>query len=229
MKQWDAHLLTKQHRTSAAREKAEQAQRAAKSASIAKRTATDDGASAQAGPSKRAKTGPAGLPEGFFSKGNEVAYESDEEDEVEEDGGGGPRAVSIRQTAGGASTSALSPASNPAALAVQPTGDTELDDFFASLAAPDSDGRDPGSMTAGQPSVYTVQGNQPRKNVPKYKEIEPGQASYEAAPVRIVPADDKEEEAGAVPEETEKEKRDRLDREEREEIVRRLEEEERAQ
>ncbi|WVQ84447.1 hypothetical protein IAT38_006599 [Cryptococcus sp. DSM 104549] len=201
VKQWDAHLLTKQHRTSVAREKAEKekAERAKRP-----RAAEAEGASKRAKVQASAQdedegdaSGPSGLPAGFFSAANKPAAPAE----------AGPSA-------------SASPASAPAA-----TGDAELDDFLSSLA---DDAPPPSTAIPSAPAATTAAAK--RKGL-SYKEIAPGQASYEAAPVRIVQPG--EEEAGKVeekePEESEAERRERLEREEREEIVLRLEEEERAQ
>lgn len=161
---------------------------------------------------KRSKpsSGPAGLPEGFFSNGNAPAEEEDNDDKgQEEENRGGP-----------------SSAAPMTAELEKPTGDNELDDFLASLSTPTGDGEDTSAVEYGITKATTTQTK--RKNIPKYKEVEPGQASYEAAPVRNIPQGETEVEE-ALPEESEKEKRERIVREEREEIVRRLEEEERAQ
>jgi len=110
---------------------------------------------------------------------------------------------------------------------VEATGDPDIDSFLASLAEPDDPNPEP-SVTPLQPPSTTAAPR--RNNVPSlsYKEVIPGQASYEAAPVRNVPAQEEVEEVGE-PEETEAERREREAREEREEIMGRLEEEERAQ
>ncbi|WWD20409.1 hypothetical protein CI109_104885 [Kwoniella shandongensis] len=212
VKQWDAHLLTKQHRTSVAREKAEQEK------ARSKRAAEDSAG----GGGKRARTaqtavpqeeeeeedGPAGLPAGFFSSGNRptVAVTSDEP--------------------GPSSAPAPSVAAAAAPVPAQ-TGDAELDDFLSSL---NSDVDTPSTSTIAVPPTAAS-----KRKIATYKEVIPGQASYEAAPVRIIPAEENPDgqgggaEAETEPEETEAERRARLEREEREDIVARLEEEERAQ
>jgi zinc finger protein 830 len=229
VKQWDAHLLTKQHRQSVAREKA-QAQ-AAVQAHTAKRPA-ETSVEALGESSKRprveakAKAGPKGLPEGFFSSGNRPAPEEDEEGEDEDADHGGI-------SAGPSTVSAPAPAAAPTtAVAVgppQPTGDDELDAFLFSIAQPEPEqiASAPAPTSA---SEYSIVARGPRKGVPAYKELIPGQASYEAAPVKIIAgAGESAAEEEAEPEETEAEKRERLAREEKEEIMGRLEEEERAQ
>lgn len=228
MKQWDAHLLTKQHRTSLAREKALQAKAAKRAApdpsggSSAKRARIDSQSGSAAGPAEPAvdEDGdadaddgrPAGLPAGFFSAGNRPSTVADDD---EGDASG---------RAGGSSGSKTSiPPAKP-----EPTGDAELDDFLASLeddAPADLDGAQP---TAGAPAVI-----QKKKGYKSSSTLDtPGVASYAAAPVLLNATTD-ESEAGtgepAEPEETEEEKRERLAREEREEIMDRLEDEERAQ
>ncbi|OCF62111.1 hypothetical protein L486_01778 [Kwoniella mangroviensis CBS 10435] len=217
VKQWDAHLMTKQHRQSVAREKAEQ-EKALKAKTKSKRplsqSADIDGQGQGQGQpgesSKRAKTQPThneedddedesgrrvgGLPAGFFSSSNQ------------------PKPLS------------RSPSPEPQ-QSLQPTGDTELDDFLSSL-----NDDTPSSTAPITAQSQTKQINGKRKT---YKEIIPSQTSYEAGPVRIAPPT-KDDQKDAVqeeeePEESEQERKDRLEREEREEIVRRLEEEERAQ
>jgi zinc finger protein 830 len=160
--------------------------------------------------------GPKGLPEGFFSSGNRPAPVDDEEAEAVQGGvSAGPSTVSAP-----AAVSTTAVAGPP-----QPTGDDELDAFLFSIAQPEPEQTAPASTST---SEYSIVARGPRKGVPAYKELIPGQASYEAAPVKIVAGESAEEEE-AEPEETEAEKRDRLAREEKEEIMGRLEEEERAQ
>lgn len=224
MKQWDAHLLTKQHRTSVAREKAEAAKAAAAAAATSskstKRPAEDAINGTGGSDGKRARVnapGPSGLPEGFFSSGNRpVATDDSDEDEDQEDD----------ERRAGPSTSSAAADPPTAAEPIAPTGDADLDDFFASLDQPNpATNYSLTTASAAGGASGSGGGMGKRKG---YKELIPGQASYEAAPVRNVPAE--EEEAGeAEPEETEAEKRERLAREEREEIMGRLEEEERAQ
>lgn len=127
---------------------------------------------------------------------------------------------------GAVASTTISPA-GPTATE-KPTCDNELDDFLASLSTPTPADMDTDVPAEGVAYAITKFNQTARKNVPKYKEVEPGQASYEAAPVRNLP-EGEEEVKEVEPEESEKERRDRLAREEREEIVRRLEEEERAQ
>ncbi|KAK4687382.1 hypothetical protein P7C73_g2740, partial [Tremellales sp. Uapishka_1] len=191
VKQWDAHLLTKQHRTSAAREKALQAK------AKPKRPAEEP---LDVDTSKRTKVEPNGaFPAGFFSSGNQPAAAGDEEEQEDDE----QRVPSA----------APGPSIPPAAA----TGDAELDDFLSSLAD-DVPMSIPTPATAAGPS---------KRAIPSYKTIIPGQASYEAAPVRLDQPEEEEKEKPA--EESEKDKRERLDREEKEEIMGRLEEEERAQ
>jgi zinc finger protein 830 len=207
VKQWDAHLLTKQHRTSVSREKASQAKLAAK------RSAPDQSAE---GSSKRAKTAgaaepaeetPMGLPAGFFSAGNQpqVADEDDEE--------------------GSVSQSNVAGAGAGVAGKVESTGDQELDDFFASLDEDTPAAVDP-------PPVNLAEGKKKGYQSSSSAAIQ-GVASYESAPVLLqtgTEQTEQAEEAGQpVVEETEEEKRTRIAREEKEEIMGRLEEEERAQ
>jgi zinc finger protein 830 len=165
-----------------------------------------------------------GLPEGFFSKGNApVKEDDDEEEQVEEEHQG------LGSTAGAGPSTATGKGGIQLQAEPKATGDGELDDFLASLSGPTNPISEPAEYAITKSSQQTQA--QARKNVPRYKEVEPGQASYEAAPVRNLPEGQKEAEAekAVEPEETEKERRERLAREEREEIVRRLEEEERAQ
>ncbi|KAL7425242.1 hypothetical protein Q5752_000930 [Cryptotrichosporon argae] len=209
---WDAHILTKQHRQSVQREK-EAAAKAEAAAARAKRKAdaADGGTGAGpsgAAPARRARTGPAGLPDGFFSAGQRPA-EDEDEDEAEQ---------------AGAADDGPAPAPPPAPPSAKATGDAELDDFFASLAAETPVAAAPASSQAGGVA----------RSRPKFKPggdgDEIGAASYEAAPVLIVPAGEGEaEEEPAEEEESDEARRARVEREEREEILSRLEEEERAQ
>ncbi|WVW87041.1 hypothetical protein I302_109097 [Kwoniella bestiolae CBS 10118] len=204
VKQWDAHLLTKQHRQSVLREKAEQ-EKLVQAKAKSKRPlpqATDP--QGQGESSKRAKIqntsveeegGRGNLPAGFFSSGNQPAPQSN--------------------------SPSPEPEPQPTTQSNQSTGDTELDDFLSSL-----NDDTPSTTSTAQPQVKQNQGK--RKT---YKEIIPSQTSYEAAPVRIAqPTEDQQQDVQEEePEESEQERKERLEREEREEIVRRLEEEERAQ
>ncbi|UOH84497.1 hypothetical protein LQV05_001298 [Cryptococcus neoformans] len=218
VKQWDAHLLTKQHRTSVAREKAER-----EKSERAKRPRPETEVVAGSS-SKRPKVtqqpqppsgedsydeddGPSSLPEGFFSAKNRPAPEPKSE----------------------ASASA-SPSTAPGPAIAARTGDAELDDFLASLAE-DSSAPDASAVAAPPTAISQAQANNATKRKTTYKQdIIPGQASYEAAPVRIVQAgEEQQEEQKEEPEESEAERRERLQREEREDIMARLEEEERAQ
>lgn len=231
VKQWDAHLLTKQHRTSVSREKASGSQ------SKTKRPADSDGGET----SKRARTGPAEevvrssiLPAGFFSGGSGPtivgAEEEDEDDEQEEQQQKGKSAAGPSSTKASAPvpkvpTSTTKPSAAPAAQ----TGDEELDSFLASLAEPDPEPTaTPAAPAPAAPTAATQKAS--GRNTSTYREILPGQASYEAAPVRNLPKDQEQaEQAEPEVQESEAEKRARLAREEREEIMDRLEEEERAQ
>ncbi|WVR07954.1 hypothetical protein IAU60_004997 [Kwoniella sp. DSM 27419] len=207
VKQWDAHLLTKQHRTSVARDKAEKEKAAAK----AQQKRPAETSFGEASGSKRARVqgsepsnAPAGLPAGFFSSGSGSALpDGDDDDDDEDDQGEKPSASAVTA---------------PPAK----TGDAELDDFLSSLD--DDAGRGEPSVAATAPTAAAQSAR--RKT---YKEVIPGQASYEAAPVRIAPPTEQEQEQEPEPEESEQEKRARIEREEKEEIVLRLEEEERAQ
>ena len=212
MKQWDAHLLTKQHRMSVAREKASQAK-------VAATRPAEDGLQGGAKRSRRGENhgkeddedadedeGPRGLPAGFFSAGTGPTAGGEDDDE----------------DLSGPSTSAPAPVAHE-----EKTGDVELDDFLASLA---HDGP-AGGVSEAIPAVPT------RRAVASRRADDAlGVASYEAAPVRNVVEPQKEQGQGdgdpepePEPEETERERRERLAREEREEIMGRLEEEERAQ
>ncbi|WVQ95925.1 hypothetical protein IAU59_003024 [Kwoniella sp. CBS 9459] len=238
VKQWDAHLLTKQHRTSVSREKAErekaqaQAQaQAAKAQSQSKRPAEESISGGQGESSKRAKVSKVEngiasssiLPAGFFSAGNgpSTLPGSDDEDEDQE------------QTQDQAGPSSGSNASATAGGPPAPTGDSELDDFLSSLTQDEPSTSIAPPLAVGTPTTVAPTTAAGRRKT--YKEVIPGQASYEAAPVRIVQdsaATDGQvgqQEAEEEPEESEQERRARLEREEREEIVQRLEEEERAQ
>ena len=218
VKQWDAHILTKQHRTSVAREKALQVKvtgkRPAEDSSegeVTKRVRVEvdvdqdeDGDEVQLGR----------LPEGFFSAGtHRPGTELDQEEQVDR-----PE---------------LEDVPGPPTPAVQAkTGDSELDDFLASLVDDPPPREETVTHTRLEPAKRSA-----RAGASAYRTLEvPGVASYEAAPVRN--ALDSDRKAGAKedelepepePEETAQERRERLAREEREEIMGRLEEEERAQ
>ncbi|WWC66011.1 uncharacterized protein I303_108633 [Kwoniella dejecticola CBS 10117] len=230
VKQWDAHLLTKQHRQSVAREKAQQQKAVAVAAQTksSKRPLADNdtGSSSNIGESsKRAKVLP---------PKTQVEPRDDEEDQ-DEDGpslpagffssGKRPKSTSPSRSRSRSPDNQGQASAGPSTRA-EPTGDTELDDFLSSL---NDDAPVPTATTSkqGVASTTTATANGKRKT---YKEVIPSQTSYEAAPVRIAPPDESapaaEEEE---PEESEQEKKERLEREEREEIVARLEEEERAQ
>ncbi|ORY34652.1 hypothetical protein BCR39DRAFT_585618 [Naematelia encephala] len=209
VKQWDAHILTKQHRTSVAREKA-----------LAERASTKRAAAEQGGNMKRQKVGSTstggggvdGLPAGFFSSENQrninissTANDDDEEAQEEEE----PSTTST-------TTSRKDPTLiQPAPTLPAKTGDADLDDFLASLAEPEPNPNpNPNPTLPGSSYTTTIS----------------GVASYEAAPIlNIVDTQTEVEERDPEPEETEAERRARLAREEREEIMGRLEEEERAQ
>ncbi|WWC73820.1 uncharacterized protein I206_107792 [Kwoniella pini CBS 10737] len=211
VKQWDAHLLTKQHRQSAAREKAQHEKAKSTPAAQIKNTKRplSDTLNTTGESSKRSKTDQIqaqdeeededkpNLPAGFFSSGNKPKSPSPElDDEIQ----AGPSTKN------------------------EPTGDTELDDFLSSL----NDDSTISVPTTISNTTITNSGltNGRRKT---YKEIIPSQTSYEAAPVRIIPIDESLPQQEEEPEESEQERKERLEREEREEIVARLEEEERAQ
>lgn len=217
VKQWDAHLLTKQHRTSVAREKAER-----EKSERAKRPRPETEVVAGSS-SKRPKVtqqpqppsgedsydeddGPSSLPAGFFSANRR-----------------GPEPKSE-------ASASPSPSTAPGPAIAARTGDAELDDFLASLAE-DSSAPDASAVAAPPTAISQAQANNVTKRKTTYKQdIIPGQASYEAAPVRIVQAgEEQQEEQKEEPEESEAERRERLQREEREDIMARLEEEERAQ
>lgn len=210
MKQWDAHLLTKQHRTSAARERAlEIKAKEAKEAKEAKgkRAAVED-VSSSSGPSKRKRVDnqdgeesdddAAGqLPAGFFSAGNPASTSSN---------------AKIKDSESIPEEEAEPPA---------PTGDAELDDFLASLSGPTEE-------TTAAPTISTGAAKPAKPGSSYRSKGELGVASYEAAPVRLV-QEEQAEVAPEEPEETEAERRARIAREEKEEIMDRLEEEQRAQ
>lgn len=151
---------------------------------------------------------PAGLPVGFFSAGNRPSISDAGGDDGEADRG---KKV-------GANTVVKSKADL--------TGDTELDDFLASL---EDVSVDQVAMTASTPTPAVVQR---KKGYFSSSTLDtPGVASYAAAPVLLNQGTDNNENEAKLtePEETEAEKRERAAREEREEIMGRLEEEERAQ
>ncbi|KJE03759.1 zinc finger protein 830 [Cryptococcus gattii NT-10] len=216
VKQWDAHLLTKQHRTSVAREKAER-EKSERAKRSRPETEVESGSSSKRPkiaqqPQLASREGsseeddvPSGLPVGFFSANNRTVPEPKTE------------ALSSPSIAPGAATAAK-------------TGDAELDDFLASLAD-NSPAPDTSAPAAPPTAISQAQANGGAKRKTTYKQdIIPGQASYEAAPVRIIQTGEEEqEEQKKEPEENEAEKRERLQREEREDIMARLEEEERAQ
>lgn len=205
VQQWEAHLLTKQHRTSVARTKALEADASARASAKRPAASPDDAETS----SKRARV-------------HETAEDADEDED-----GDAPRLpagfFSNPSAAAGPSRPSPPAATRPAqalAAAPAPTAaeDPELDDFFASLAEPEESNE----------AVPTETGDSGRR----VAEIE-GVASYEAAPVRNVldPATEDGNLAQPEPEEeeTEQQRRERLEREEREEIMDRLAEEERAQ
>ncbi|WRT69823.1 uncharacterized protein IL334_006814 [Kwoniella shivajii] len=229
VKQWDAHLLTKQHRTSVAREKSGKEREKEKENSLlaqkhkqSKRSAPtplpeSSFPESSSSSSKRARVSrpdeeengePSGLPAGFFSNKRQsrspsVSVSPDGEAEA------GPSSTSLYQDN------------------AKPTGDSELDDFLSSLNEDDPTSTATSIPTAStQASTSANQGNR-RKT---YKEVIPGQATYEAAPIKITPVDQTQDQiVEEEPEESEQEKKERLEKEEREEIVKRLEDEERAQ
>lgn len=209
MKQWDAHLLTKQHRASVAREKQSQ------STTKSKRPAEEGGSS-----SKRARTEEVVkssiLPAGFFSGGNGPTIVPDDDDEEEEEEEIRPE-LQAKVEAG--------PSTMKPTTTTNQTGDEELDSFLASLAEPEPESTSEEAVPDQAPTAAAQKANIKKST---YRDIIPGQASYEAAPVRNIPKDQEPEPEPEV-EETEAEKRARLAREEREEIMDRLEEEERAQ
>jgi zinc finger protein 830 len=119
-----------------------------------------------------------------------------------------------------AGPSTINPTPTTSTTPANQTGDEELDSFLASLAEPEPETTEP------EPAPTAATQKTIKKSA--YRDIIPGQASYEAAPVRNIPKDQEPEPEQEV-QETEAEKRARLAREEREEIMDRLEEEERAQ
>jgi zinc finger protein 830 len=119
-----------------------------------------------------------------------------------------------------AGPSTIKPTPTTSTTPANQTGDEELDSFLASLAEPEPETTEP------EPAPTAATQKTIKKST--YRDIIPGQASYEAAPVRNIPKDQEPELEQEV-QETEAEKRARLAREEREEIMDRLEEEERAQ
>ena len=206
-------MLTKQHRTSVQREKAQQAkaqQAAAKrqrveaesSASAAKKVRIEEpepepeseAAIPEASSSKSA------LPAGFFSDpSQQPALDDDEEEEDNDD----VKDVPLPKE----------------------TGDAELDDFFASLSAPPVD-----SVQDSAEPVASKAASRRRLKELDQEEFD-AQTTYSSAAVRTdAPAGSERAVNAPVPvEETEAEKRERIAREEKEEIMSRLLEEERAQ
>lgn len=225
--------MTKQHRQSVAREQASQ--------SKSKRPAEGDTASSS---TKRTRTDEpvvrsSILPAGFFSNGSGPTIVSDEGDEEggegEEAGQTGTSAARPGPSATQSAPPVPAPAQAPAPAssgAAGQTGDAELDSFLASLAEPDPEtAHEP--ETEAPPAAPTITAKTPsvvKRGTSSYKDIIPGQASYQAAPVRNVPQSEQAE-AEAEPEvkETEEERRAREAREEREEMMDRLDEEARAQ
>lgn len=209
--------MTKQHRQSLIREKS--------SAPKSKRPAESD----TAGSSKRSKTGEdevvrsSILPAGFFSNGAGPTIVADEDDDEGEEQG---------EAAGASTSTSLPHTTTTSATAAGQTGDLELDSFLASLAEPD---REPTPETAPDtnpaPSTNTKTPSVIKKTTASYKDLIPGQASYEAAPVRNIPQEDGTAGQDSKEEEQESEgaKRARLAREEKEEMMDRLDEETRAQ
>ncbi|EKC99356.1 hypothetical protein A1Q2_06293 [Trichosporon asahii var. asahii CBS 8904] len=201
VKQWDAHLLTKQHRQSVQRERAEEAKRAA-AAAKRKQAAEPEPETAkrqrvtEPEPEEEEDDRPS-LPPGFFSSGNGPSVAEDDEQE----------------------SSAPPPKE-------EKKGDAELDAFLASL----NDVDDAPAPTAAEQGE-TAKTKATKKRRVGYKESEEdGVASISAAPVLIQRNEAGEEkEPTPEPEETEQERRERLAREEKEEIIARLEEEQRAQ
>jgi zinc finger protein 830 len=211
--------LTKQHRASVTREKTQ-----SQGSSKTKRSAEEAGSS-----SKRARTEEVVkssiLPAGFFSGGSGPTIVADEDDEEEEEETPVQAPVQAQVEAGPSTVKAPAPTNTTSTtLANGQTGDEELDSFLASLAEPDPENET--NETEPAPTAATQKASTSKKST--YRDIIPGQASYEAAPIRNIPKDQDPEPEPEV-QETEAEKRARLAREEREEIMDRLEEEERAQ
>ncbi|WVN87471.1 uncharacterized protein L203_102653 [Cryptococcus depauperatus CBS 7841] len=197
VKQWDAHLLTKQHRVSAAREKAEKEKMERAKRPRQETTAEGSSKRQRIHPEVEEDEGqPSQLPSGFFSAKNKPA---DTDDVIKLE-------------------------ASPVDVAAPPakTGDTELDDFLASLEE-----TTPAPTTSAPTSIAS------KRRLASYKAVDDeivGQAVYQAAPVMNAPATKEQDvKMEEEPEETEAERRERLAREEREEIMARLEEEERAQ
>jgi zinc finger protein 830 len=209
--------LTKQHRASVTREKTQ-----SQGSSKTKRPAEEAGSN-----SKRARTEEVVkssiLPAGFFSGGSGPTIVADEDEEEEEET---PKQAPVKAQveAGPSTVKAPAPTIPSTTPANGQTGDQELDSFLASLAEPDPENET--NETEPAPTAATQKASTSKKST--YRDIIPGQASYEAAPIRNIPKDQDPEPEPEV-QETEAEKRARLAREEREEIMDRLEEEERAQ
>ena len=228
VKQWDAHLLTKQHRASVTREKTSAAQ------SKVKRPAEGEATNSE---SKRARTAGASeevvrssiLPAGFFSSGSGPTIVADEDEAEEEEAVKAGPSKSVQAPT--ITTTTTTPASTAPATAGQ-TGDVELDSFLASLAEPDPEPSTSEAVAitpATAPTAAAQKAATTKKATSTYRDIIPGQASYEAAPVRNIPKDQEVAEVEPEVQESEAEKRARIAREEREDIMDRLEEEERAQ
>ena len=215
--------MTKQHRTSVAREKATQAKASTKRPAPAEQAVSAKRPRNEVSPGPSAAVG--GLPAGFFD-----TPQSGRVDEYDDDDDGGNS-----DTAETNGSSSKMPAANQAGPSrpgpppleqPQSTGDADLDAFLSSLDEPES-AEIPSSIPTS--SAATTSSRPARRRSQGLDDL--GVASYSAAPVRNVPTEQiaAEEEQEAEPEETAAEKRARLEREEKEEIMDRLEEEQRAQ
>ena len=208
--QWEAHILTKQHRASVTREKASQAKSTKRQAEEPLKTEV------KKAKIKSTEIQSSILPAGFFD--NAAAAVSTPDDGDEDDSPEPAPAPVPTQPKASTSKSAPQQPAKP-----QPTGDSELDAFLSSLDEPEL--VDAPATAAASTSA----------SVPRQRNISPGLsmgvASYSAAPVRNIPEQkkDPDEEDEPEPEETEAERRARVEREEREEIMGRLEAEQRAQ
>lgn len=209
MQQWDAHLLTKQHRTSVAREKATQAEQSAKATAKRSASTVEERVGSS---SKKARL------EAAVQEGNE----DDDEDVPRLPAGffSEPSAGPSHAPGPSSTTTAPAPTASTGPSTTQGPDDPELDDFFASLAEPEGEDMDAsGSVALGEGA----------RTAGRMDDDERGVASYEAAPVRNVVGEEAEAEPEPAEEESEQERRARLAREEKEEIMDRLAEEERAQ
>lgn len=165
VKQWDAHLLTKQHRQSVARVKKEEEKDAKKRDRAVPAEEEDEGKR------KRAKVEVAeksNLPAGFFSSGGPSVVED------------GPEQPTPTAQPG--------PAAENGDTGEAKDVDEDLDAFLSSLAEPEEATAAPAAPAPTAPAPAVV------KKRSKYRDIPEGVASYSAAPVLINGAEQAEEE-----------------------------------